>query len=1203
MAVQPLDQVVDSWLHSYNPPQTDIGTRTYPSVQSVVDEAMQPYRHGAPVSREDRVQREDFPISWWGIGHFLDLISRPGSAIANLADDVIGTLQFGEEFHGVGRSLWEGLSAQRRTYWSDITHGFMSEDTPGWFKSLAGFAGDVFLDPITYVSFGTLTKAGRLAKRAGVAPEATYQKMKAGKHLPTEEVARFPGFKNTIKGVDNLTTANIARKQWKLGETTVSEVVKPMAEVAGAVVREMGVPRTSKLAKEVTGFLTDPKVWDIFGTPADAFYALRYSSDRATRFLRGQQGMVNIMGKKVEMLRPFERLLVGSPGVRRPLLGSASDVLRKQPVFRKVSEAMAKGFDTAAHVPEPLKPMFARGQLMKNARMSIQMNAPRQFRKWETTIQKEISKKFPKADIRAPEILGDFLETPTFAFFKHSDVGKSPTLSKVLRPAYDEGDNLIKAGLDSFRKVKENVRMIEEANVNIVYENFPSRLAPGAKVSKKIVKKGREVTVRKPRTLLDDYLDLIKDEKIGETVKEYMERFRDLNRRMLEFEKKAGISVEALGDEFLEYVPSTLSRSARNVMQKHNVFEELYLHEVADLVAHTTHRSQKPRGWRYMIEDHRHRRIRHINEVATGKTKGDLSELFNVRKMKGRSPKDPTKLEEYASDSVKRLEQAFSEIQGRKIPLYEDSPAVAIGYRIMRHETTMQGVKQLDEIKKLYGLASSEWPVARKIIGSGKESRAQFTARMPDWAGAEKATFTSLPPSVHGKFPAMKEFAFPKEITDYLVSMTKKLDPKDTPNFLKYYDKYYNIWKQWLLFPIPGFHTRNVVDNCWKMYLHGVDFESFQDVVGMYDMFKTGKYIKKTTGRGRVFDGHKLRDAVEELGIVGSGFSAQVMNPSLENMIDTPAKLTGAMAEAAKRGKLVEFGGQLGTSVEDFFRTVVFWDGLKKGETIQRASESVGKVLFNYGDLTRFEKTYLKRLIPFYSFMRKNTPFHLEKLFTEPGKIRRLEKGKVAFEALTEHQPEEGLPDWLSGPLTVRTPFRDDDGNPKYANLEYWLSTMNLVGLTSPQEMFPTIFNMMTPAIKTPLSVIANYDPFTQSPIQQEPGETRELLGIDMPVKIEHALRSAAPGGRLAYETTRLNPLNIFGQKEHLPPGLERAVGFATGARTYSVDPQTLQTRTVENQQTQNRIDELNELIREALTRGDHTKANELRKELGALLN
>ncbi len=114
-------------------------------------------------------------------------------------------------------------------------------------------------------------------------------------------------------------------------------------------------------------------------------------------------------------------------------------------------------------------------------------------------------------------------------------------------------------------------------------------------------------------------------------------------------------------------------------------------------------------------------------------------------------------------------------------------------------------------------------------------------------------------------------------------------------------------------------------------------------------------------------------------------------------------------------------------AVEDHSRIAHFVEKTAGGMDPGNAARSVKHVLFDYGDLSDFEKRIFRdKLFFFYTFARKNIGLQVETLLSQPAK-------QAVFAHLAGGTPvmqgqARNYPDWWQERLTIPTPFRDQEG-------------------------------------------------------------------------------------------------------------------------------------------------------------------------------
>ena len=108
------------------------------------------------------------------------------------------------------------------------------------------------------------------------------------------------------------------------------------------------------------------------------------------------------------------------------------------------------------------------------------------------------------------------------------------------------------------------------------------------------------------------------------------------------------------------------------------------------------------------------------------------------------------------------------------------------------------------------------------------------------------------------------------------------------------------------------------------------------------------------------------------------------------------------------------------TALDNYWRVSVFIDGLKRGMSPDAAAALARKTGYDYAALTKFEKTYARRGIMFYSYMRKNMDLFWDTVLINPerilGQIRMLNGIQTAF---LEDDPQIVLQDYQQGRLPL----------------------------------------------------------------------------------------------------------------------------------------------------------------------------------------
>lgn len=243
-----------------------------------------------------------------------------------------------------------------------------------------------------------------------------------------------------------------------------------------------------------------------------------------------------------------------------------------------------------------------------------------------------------------------------------------------------------------------------------------------------------------------------------------------------------------------------------------------------------------------------------------------------------------------------------------------------------------------------------------------------------------------------------------------------------TNGLLKIYDKVNNLWKSSVTKYFPAFHIRNMMSNVFTntmagvkdpgVYKQAVDIQKYSQLLGRegLDSEAVKKAGSKIVGR----TGMNLKDILDIAERQG------VIKPN--TFYDELAENAKFLKGKSKLGKVSGVFTGVGNFAEDNARLAHFVDRLNKGYSIKEAAFSTKKYLFDYGDLTQFEKNIMRRIMPFYTWTRKNFELQLRQIASEPGKYGAMLKGfrdlSDAFSDLDESEMEN-LPGWVRAGVHV----------------------------------------------------------------------------------------------------------------------------------------------------------------------------------------
>lgn len=496
-------------------------------------------------------------------------------------------------------------------------------------------------------------------------------------------------------------------------------------------------------------------------------------------------------------------------------------------------------------------------------------------------------------------------------------------------------------------------------------------------------------------------------------------------------------------------------------------------------------------------------------------------------------------------------------------------------------------VKEINS-KNLYGTAKffqddpailagyAEFNAAQAVAGRKfLEDAAQLGVR----AEVAPASYTTVP-----EIPGVK---FPQEVAARLNRSYQVLTSNEEINkFLKVYDGAQNWWKMWSLGARPAYHAKNTIGNLWNNYLAGVTTpKPYADAAA----FQVKLAKNNMNGSIAGYKTDELYNAMATRGVFGEGQYSGDITRTVEDVLKGGSSNPFTLST---RNPILRGGFKIGQTIEDNARIALFIDSLNKGKNFDEAASQVRKYLFDYGDLSPFERSTLKRLMPFYTWSRKNLPLQLEAIVRHPDKVNKLNLARENIQFETEVPDLEDVPSYIREALPIYgaekflgepalpgtakaitlanlIPFADLATFTKFLDTETVPSTPERGKLSSTVS---TALGGVSPLLKAPLEFFSNYDYFRRKNIKEYEGQTTDMVGIEMPVHLAKLLSNIV----MLNELDRANPGGVFGTRQVDPvtkevtktPGLleftprearsdlpeeQREAQYLTGIRIYDI--------------------------------------------------
>lgn len=355
---------------------------------------------------------------------------------------------------------------------------------------------------------------------------------------------------------------------------------------------------------------------------------------------------------------------------------------------------------------------------------------------------------------------------------------------------------------------------------------------------------------------------------------------------------------------------------------------------------------------------------------------------------------------------------------------------------------------------------------------------------------------------------------------------------------LKTYDKATSLYKKLAYLWNPGHIVRDFTGNVWNGYLMGLtdpkiykeafDYLSNPDKlvkIPGYENLTAKQFIAKARQHGALDIGSALAEFQNDA-LVGV---KKAHNPAMKAL----KGYSWAMREGTRQS-------------DTFTRLAGLIYNLRDGKNWDEALVQVKKFYFDYFELTSFERKVMKRIIPFYTWMRKNIPLQLEQAIKNPRELQRV--SEVMNAAAGEPIDWGEQPDYIQemGAFPVGNSQHYLSPNLPYSDLSRGLPT---------GEAARDWLSATNPILRAPIELATNTQWFSGAPIAQYPGQERDLplagllrsLGIETPSIKKQGL------GYFADQIPLLRNLDSITNPDN-PRRMEKASSFIGGPGLYKKD-------------------------------------------------
>jgi len=243
---------------------------------------------------------------------------------------------------------------------------------------------------------------------------------------------------------------------------------------------------------------------------------------------------------------------------------------------------------------------------------------------------------------------------------------------------------------------------------------------------------------------------------------------------------------------------------------------------------------------------------------------------------------------------------------------------------------------------------------------------------------------------------------------------------KDNP-FITLLEGATNAWKKGVTVYFPSFHARNFNGNIIfnAQSIGGFTFSPKGNKLA-HDLYMGNKLHKVfRTEIGERLSGQTLINEATKWNVLKDGlYVADLGGEKLSSELAKTAWGETLQKYAHPFSKAAEYPTRFGTYIENQARLLNYLHWRNKGLSPRAAAMEVNNALFNYGDITKFERR-AKLAIPFYTFSKKNLALQARMLTSRPGVIAAQTK-LIQSAGPNEQELREQLPEWAKDKLITK---------------------------------------------------------------------------------------------------------------------------------------------------------------------------------------
>lgn len=322
----------------------------------------------------------------------------------------------------------------------------------------------------------------------------------------------------------------------------------------------------------------------------------------------------------------------------------------------------------------------------------------------------------------------------------------------------------------------------------------------------------------------------------------------------------------------------------------------------------------------------------------------------------------------------------------------------------------------------------------------------------------------------------------------------------------------------------PSFHVRNALGNIFLNWTDGLTNPRYYSDAAK--ILKNPKSVELMIN-GKPVKGTILRQLFEQEGLVGQGAFARLRgNTSTTKNAISMAENIGMLPKGGTKlsravNTLKTAPRQFGETVDTVGRLANFLYHLDKGESPIEAAQAVRRVLYDYGALSPLEQK-LRNYVPFYSWVRFNTPAMIKLVATKPGIITALNhavESGMNINNISDDEVPQYIKDSLALPLG-----KTSTGNILYLNWSLPPADLARIhNLDDPTAIGQEMLSMLNPVFTVPAQVLSNTNWFTGQPVSKNPKVTPQFYKDSLSFALQQIHPVREIGSAYKYATEQPN--------------------------------------------------------------------------------